>query len=338
MTKEEGELVGTKVTEGELVAKLPKEHLRSLFYLFSGKPDSRIRVFTDPVHITPQDILELNQCITRKLNTHHIDAKITSVKVGFVDADISEFGTWEEFKSHHWQEPECVEELVIKWDFMVDIENYKVPQRHTLLVRISTDIKPGKVIQMLASGNPDDFDQMDMLAAPAFCRVDFINAQMSKELINEVASWYKGRKEPVLIPGTYYWLKQKRQYIAEFIHQLFPLTATLIFAAGLFWVNTREYSGQIPVHVLGAYLLASLYLLSLTRRVGGILASKIYESLGQLEGSRVLFEFTSGDRKRISELSNANKKQGMKFLKTSAWALVLNIVAGVIATWLYTHS
>jgi len=106
--------------------------------------------------------------------------------VGYVGSEINEFGTWSEFESHHWQEPEKIEELVIKWDFLVNIQDLAVPQRHTLLFRVSTDIKPGKLLQLLSSGNSDDFDTEEMFASPAFCRVDFINAQLSKELINVV--------------------------------------------------------------------------------------------------------------------------------------------------------
>ncbi|WP_152412536.1 hypothetical protein [Xanthomonas phaseoli] len=49
---------------GDLVARVPKEHLKSLFYLFSGKPDSRIKTFNDAIHISKQDILELHICKT----------------------------------------------------------------------------------------------------------------------------------------------------------------------------------------------------------------------------------------------------------------------------------
>lgn len=323
---------------GELVAKLPKDHLRSLFYLFSGKPDSRIKVFSEPIHIDRGDIVELNDCITRKLKVHRIDAQITSVRVGYIGADLNEFGTWAEFTSHHWQEPECIEEIVIKWDFMVKLDSYKIPQRHTLMVRISTDVKPGKVIQMIASGNSDEFDQMDYLAAPAFCRVDFINAQISKELINEVSDWYKGRKSPHLIPDNYYWFKKRKQGIAELVHHSIPLSGTIFFIALIYWLNANKYGGHIPVHILGVTMMFGLYAIAPFSRMGHLLASRVFESLKKLEGSKVVFEFTSGDKKRIAELVQENRKKGKKFIKESAIAIMLNIVASIIYTWLFISS
>lgn len=36
-------------SHGGVVAKLPKEQLKSLFYLFAGKPDSRVKVYHKPL-------------------------------------------------------------------------------------------------------------------------------------------------------------------------------------------------------------------------------------------------------------------------------------------------
>ena len=98
----------------DLVARVPKEQLKSLFYLFSGKPDSRIKTFKDAIQITKPDVLELHDCISAKLATHHIDAVIATVKIGYEGSQLSEFGTWAEFAGHTFTEPEKVEEIVVK--------------------------------------------------------------------------------------------------------------------------------------------------------------------------------------------------------------------------------
>lgn len=321
-----------------LVAKLPKDQLRSLFYLFAGKPDSRIKVFENPLHLEVKDIIELNDCITRKLETHNIEGQITTVTVGYKGADIQEFGSWAEFTSHHWQEPERIEEIVVKWDFMVKLPRYEVPQRHTLLLRVSSDMKPGKFLQLMASGNSDDFDQFDMLTAPAFCRVDFINAQISKELVNEVSSWVQSRKEPALIPDTYYWFKKKRQQVAELIHHSIPLMFCLVWIAALLWLITNKYDGSIPTEYAAIWVFLGIYLFTPAGKLGHLCAKRVFSSLKSLDGSKVAFEFTSGDKKYNAELIDRNKKQGAKFIKESLWSLFLNIAAGLIATYLYLHS
>lgn len=296
-----------------VIAEIPREQLKSLFYLFSGKPDSRIKVFSDPIHIKREDILELNNCVLRKLGIHSIDATMSSVKIGYVGQNLNEFGTWAEFEHHHWQEPERVEEIVLKWDFLVKVQEFAMPQRHTLLVRISSDLKPGKVLQMLASGNSDEFEQLDTLSAPAFCRVDFINAQLSKELINVVDDWYKGRVSPTLIPETLYKFKSRRRLVAEIFDHWFMLSWVLILTSLSLWAAQKYYSLLVPIHIVGIALFIAVYSLRPIARIANIMATGIFNTLKELEGSKVLFEFTSGDKKRIAELTNENKQQGKKF-------------------------
>ncbi|WP_233078305.1 hypothetical protein [Rheinheimera soli] len=324
--------------QGGIVAKLPKEQLKSLFYLFAGKPDSRIKVYHKPLFLDVNDLVELNACITRKLQLHNIDAQITSLNIVYEGADIQEFGSWSEFVEHHWQTPDCIEEIVIKWDFMVCIQGFDLPQRHTLLVRVSSDMKPGKFMQMMASGNSDDFDQIDVMTAPAFCRVDFINAQISKELINEVSDWVNGRKEPALITDFYYWFKKRRQTIAELIHHAVIFMYATLWVSSFLWVNTNLYGGTMAMHVIAIWLFLGLYAFTPTGKIGHLMASKVYGALDNINGKKVVFNFTSGDKKRNAESIDINKQHGKNFLKQSGWSLVLNIFAGVIASYLYMNS
>lgn len=322
----------------DVVAAMPKDDLRSLFYLFTGKPDSRIKVFSDAICLCKDDVVELNTCISRKLATHHIDATVTTVKVSYEGSQMSEFGTWAEFTAHHWQEPDCIEEVVIKWDFLVNVESFKAPQRHTLMLRISRDIKPARIIQMMAAGNSDEFDHADMVSSPAFCRVDFINAQISKELINEVADWYKGRKSPRLIPEHWYWFKKRRQGLAEIFDQWFILSWALLVSALLFWGSKAFFAGAPSLTIVGIAVFLAVYSLRPVTRVATRLARRVFRTLADLEGSRVVFQFTSGDKKRIDRLERENQKQGRTFLWTSIWNIGLNVLAAIIYTAVFVSS
>jgi hypothetical protein len=332
----EDKIIPAADPKGQIVASMPRDQLRSMFYLFAGKPDSRIKVFDGALHLRPADMIELNACVVRKLKTHNIDASTSSIKVGYVGAEISEFGTWTEFENHHWQEPEKIEELVIKWDFLVNIQDYAAPQRHTLLFRVSSDIKPGKLLQLLSSGNSDDFDSEEMFSSPAFCRVDFINAQLSKELINVVHDWHKGRPSPKLIPSAYYWFKKRRQGLAEILDHWLVLSWALVVVSVMVYAAGRWYPAGVSTHVAAAACFFAIYSLGPARRVARGTAARVFNALRDIEGSRVVFDFTSGDRKRIAELQQENSKQGQRFLANAAWNILLNLVAGGIFAYLFT--
>lgn len=314
----------------EVIAAMPKDQLRSLFYLFAAKPDSRIKVFEEPIHLMLSDIVELNDCVSRKLKIHNIEANITSVTVAYRDADVNEFGTWAEFSQHHWQDFETVEEVVVKWDFLAKIESYAMPQRHTLLFRVSDGAKPGKVMQMLFSGNADDFENFDVIGAPSFCRVDFINAQLSKELINVVTDWHKGRRSPKLISDFLYKLKKNRQFIAEATDYVTTFSLTILLVSYYYWVSIKYFDSQLPVHIALCFIFMGMFVLRLIAKIANLFAKLLYKSLGELEGSRVVFEFTSGDKKQIAEQMQKNKKQGIKFAWNAFWNIALNLVASGI--------
>ena len=330
------EIVPTADPSGELVASIPRDQLRSMFYLFAGKPDSRIKVFESPIHLKPSDIIELNSCVVRKLRIHNIDASTTALKVGYVGSEISEFGTWAEFENHPWQEPDRIEEIVVKWDFLVNMQEYAVPQRHTLMFRVSADMKPGKFLQLLSSGNSDEFDSVDMLTSPAFCRVDFINAQLSKELINVVHDWHRGRVSPHLIPSTYYWLKKRRQALAEIFDNWLLLSWSLLICSGGMYAAYRWFDDVVPVHIAAIACFFAVYSLRPLGVISRKMASVVFNSLRDLEGCRVVFEFTSGDKKRIAELSQENAKQGRKVIVGAGWNIGLNILASILYAYFFS--
>lgn len=174
-----------------------------------------------------------------------------------------------------------------------------------------------------------------MFSSPAFCRVDFINAQLSKELINVVHDWHKGRSSPKLIPSAYYWFKKRRQVLAEILDHWLVLSWALVVASVMFYCSGRWYPTGVPTHVAAVACFLAIYSLGPARRVARGPAARVFNALRDIEGSRVVFDFTSGDRKRIAELQQENSKQGQRFLANSAWNILLNLVAGLIYAYLF---
>ncbi|MDV6342944.1 hypothetical protein R2103_14315 [Nitrosomonas sp. Is24] len=325
------QLIISRDTSTNLSATIDRESLKSIFYMLNGNPDSNVKIFPDPIHLKHEDIIDLNTRIVQKLKLHSIDITITTVKVGLSDRNFSEFSNWIEFQDHYWHESEEVEEIIIKWDFLVNIENYIMPQRHTLLVRISaSDPKPSKVLQIMSSGNSADFDDIDTLIAPAFCRVDFINAQLSKELINVVSEWYQTRKQPALIPEFPNWLKARRRKIALIFDHWLMFSGVLLFIAGILWFAQEYYELSMPIHIAVAVIFFSVYALRPINAISRAAATSLFDTLAEIEGKRVVFEFTAGDNKKIDKLKRDNQKQGNKFYWGAFFQVVTNIISSTI--------
>ena len=320
---------------GELVAHVPHQDLKSLFYLFTGKPDSRVKTFERAIELSQQDIVDLNTMIVAKLQIHDINASVTNVKIGYEGSQFSEFGTWDEFCSHTFLELERIEEIILKWDFLVNIKSYKVPQRHTLLFRVARELKPSQVLHMLGAGNHDEIDKIDMMSCPAFCRVDFINAQLSKELINVVNDWYLARIEPRLIQPQLYWIKKNRNWIALLLDQWTLFTWSLVVGAVAYYFAHKIYAGNPPILISFLALFFGIYSLRPASKASGLLVNRIYKAISEIEGSKVVFKLTAGDKKKIAEQRTENSKQGRKFVAASAWNIILNILATIICMYLF---
>ncbi|KZN58424.1 hypothetical protein N474_25585 [Pseudoalteromonas luteoviolacea CPMOR-2] len=321
-----------------LVAKVPREHFKSMFYLFSGKPDSRVKLFNEPVEIKLRNIIDLNRDVTRKLATHHIDMSVTKATVSYSVNEFAEFGTWVEFEQHEWDIPESIDEIVVEWEFYVDIPTFNEPQRHKLMVRISSEVKPSKFMQLLTSGSSDKFEEMDSLASPIMCRVDFVNTLISKELINVVTDWQKKLSEPEILNTFLSSMRIKRHEIAVAIHHITPFMFALFWVSLVLWVDSNIYNNSIPILAVSIWIFFGIYSLSPIRKISHFLASAVYSSLEKCKVNHVVFLLTSGDEKNMCDQKNHNKKSFSKFISRTIFAAILNVSCGILASYLFVNS
>ena len=92
------------------------------------------------------------------------------------------------------------------------------------------------------------------------------------------------------------------------------------------------------IEVTAIWLFLGLYGFTPISKIANVLASKVYGALDNINGKKVVFDFTSGDKKQNAEAIDLNKKHGKLFIRQTVWSLVLNVLAGIAATYLYLHS
>lgn len=313
--------------------KSSKEQLKSIFYLLAGKPDSTIKIFEGPFVVDVTSIIELNDLIQEKFKQYSITKNLPIVSISYSNNTIKEFGTWAEFTSHSWTSSDETEEVIIRWDFMVDLPSSQTPQRHMLTVRISTDIKPSKFFQLILSCNPDEIDSADIMTAPMFCRVDFINALLGKELVNIVDGWHKARPKPIDIHPFYKFLRKHRTAYARAIHcsfSFFIFALAIILLLNRFNIDNLVIAGK-EIRWLGTWFLSSFFLILFSRTFGGWLATSVFSALSQINERDIYFAMTNGDQNTIRSLHKRNSKYIRDFWLQSVWALILNLIASCLA-------
>ncbi len=320
-----------------IIAQLPKDTLKSLFYLFAGKPDSKYKVFKRRVIIDVNDIRDLNTKIVDKLKMYHTDATITSVSISFEKEQSIDFRTWAEFETYDWKKPYRTREVTIRWEFLIDVPNYKIPQKHTLTVKISHPPNPREFFQMLLSQDPDEDDSFNEKMGICLARVDFISHRLADELIDIVQEWNESLKSHSSNHNWFSRLVKNDNNIAHLVHLSLPgFVLIIIFKFILFlhnyWiVNSIDYKDVVADSL--KFVLISFISVYLMNRLGKIIASKCYKSLNEY-GTFAPFQLTRGDTNRNEDINRRNVKQIRNFVINIITALIINIVSAVIAFYI----
>jgi hypothetical protein len=322
-----------------VVAKLPKESLKSLLYMVAGKPDSSIKLFRDPILVTPNDIIELNELIQEKLNNHSVEATITTVNITYVDDEIEQYGVWAEFVEHRWSTHKVTESLTVKWDFLVTLPSYGLPQRHTVVLKIASELTPLHFMQAMFSNDPDEVEKLEVDVAPVVCRIDFINHILSDELMRIVEGWHKSRIKP-LQSTPYKYLDDNKSSIARIVHYSIPFFATLIVAGILHKYMLINYQGtaQITIGIMKEFMfwLLGSYLIIVfsNQTLGHWLGSRIYTAIDKY-GEHAIFDFTNGDKNKQREVEQNNRNSIKQFVSSLIGTIAIDIISSVAVYFLF---
>jgi hypothetical protein len=317
-----------------ITANIHRDDLKSFFHLLVGKPDSTLKALPGPYELSLESIETLDRQLTSKLKTHNLETDSTSVVIAFDDKTIKEFSSLNDFFAHNWTGGEKTDEITVKWDFLVSIPQFQVPQRHTLTFRAGHGPRPRDALAMMFSAQADD-DKIDLAMMPAYCRVDFVNPIIGKELINLVSDWSSGLKRPVVASKTLKRLRNSRERISKFITYSMPFTTTLLCLGGLrHLLSAYPPTASVTVEILerfGLWLGASAITVLAISIVAQKLSAVCEMRLRMLPLGAVSFSFTNGDTNAHLAQVAENNRHIRDFCFGSAWALFLNILATYFA-------
>jgi hypothetical protein len=319
--------------ERGLVARGDKDSLRSLFHLFVGKPDSTQKVLPRAVHVTPATLTDLNDRISEKLKTHHIEGMVASVVLIFEDRTTIEFGGWAEFAAFRWTTPKITKELRLRWHFLLAVQGYELPQQHALTVKLCSDAKPIELLQAMLSKHPAEDDGTHVNFAPTVVRVDFISHSIGQELISVVEQWNEGLPRPEARTGFFVDIDKHKEKIASLIDYSTPVLFAFASIGVLRKIYpTSDFGMPLTVGVgvgLMHWLICSLIAIYLSDKVSSLLAKSTYQAIDKY-GMYSMFRMTNGDENRRQKIAAANKKQIRKFFISTLFSLLMNVSAGIL--------
>lgn len=303
---------------------LSLETFKSMLYWLNAKPDTDIRVFHESKNIEIEKINSLNERIVEKLKTHDILSYMTTIEIILKDWNIKSYGTWEEFQSTNWNIPWITESINIKWDINVKLSHYELPQRHTLRVRLRSELKPKEYFELLTNSENDS----EAIQWKAFlvAKIDFINASLWSELLNVVENWYKILTYAELKPWVQKVIEKYKETIARFSEIFVIIIWLSIFYSVLNYFNLFNILGQTDT--LKSIFIA-IWLLIIAYKVSEIMSNyvwrKIYKKISKIEEQSIFFITTWDENEKIRR-EKKNKslilKMFIQVILLFIWALI----------------
>lgn len=326
------------VSEQELMVK----DFKSVFYQLTAKPDSMTRVFTKDTSIELDDIKSLNDRVVEKLQAHYNDAGfLISVHVKFSSGKAKEFSSWSAFEAHQWYEGESINKIVISWEFNAMLPQYRVPQKHTLTVKMSNSMRPEEMLNIIFTGNIQELEELDRNFFPIVARVDFIDRLLGDELLNIVSEWVKGLKEAVVEKSKIIlFLKKNKGKISTLLN-----FGTYIILATSSVVITNKYIRTLDITVVNSMtvdqmlcLINSIFVCAgvwiLSKRFIRAVTDRIFNLLNEY-GDNCLFNITKGDVNRQNKMRKREKNNRISIAINLIGTIALNILCSVIANKIF---
>lgn len=300
----------------------------AILSLLNGKADSSCRLFKKQIIVDQSCLESLNQEVINKLQLHNVSEITTSIDVVFSNRHLLTFKSWLDFCSHNFQtENDKIQSVILQWDFFIKIENYQLPQRHTLNVRIASAPKPSDVFKVLLSGGFDDEHDIDIQGSTMIARVDFINNTLAEELLNVVSKWNElcesAYNQKGLIRRKLYLHRTALANITEFF-SVFSVISILAIVFKIF--NVLKFVA-INISNLTYLALILIPLSNLLKVVGKFFGKKLYDKLSGIMDTHV-FNISRGDGKEIKRIEKMGKykKEIFLFFVNVIFSILLSII------------
>lgn len=304
------------------------EQLKHIFYMLHGETMTRSRPFKGAIQVSKECIIVLVRSIAEQLKLAQVRDVTTTVGVGFENDFVEK--PFKEFCDYAWTESDATKEVTIKINFLLLDYDTNNQLKHSVYIRIAKGIKPGNLLQLMASNDSEKLDDLENMMSPVFCRTDYVNDKLSKDIMRVVEDWHRGQKQPKLLSGGYEFLKKHKLFFARLVHYSFPVSS-LVFLCYLTFFLAGHVQQEVVLPALVSVVIASMVVFSVMLNIGGERANKVYSKLSDISGEEVIFDLTRGDEKAQSDIINKNvelfKSSRSIFIWTNAQAIGASLLA-----------
>ena len=305
--------------------KIDLDDFKALYYMLNAKPDTDIKLFPEPKRVSPHDLFELNNKVMEKLKNHDMITNLTKVTLDLSGNRIQEYESWAEFERAKWDIASHTESISISWEMNFILPNKKLPQPHTMKLKIGSPLNPTEMFHLVLS---QDVHEIKSNMSNFVCKIDYINAVLCNELFLLVAEWHKalpslqpeGRVEKIV--------KNHPKRIRESVKLLILSSGLLVLIAInhlILKLHAFDINSGTFLERGYQWLIASAFAVYLVFIVGKIFGDWIYNNIDRIKDVP-MFDLTKGDKNRSEEINQKNNKLMKEIsLKLAVSALIFLI-------------
>ena len=312
------------------------KNYKAAFYQLLAKPDSMARVYNRNIVIEPGDLHVLNEKINDKLKNYQEAGYLINVSLKYTNKKVLTFSNWQSFSEHKWYESEPLNNIVISWEFNAMLPQMQVPQRHTLMVKLSNRLRPEEMLNLVLTGKIEEVEEIDNSFFPVLAKVDFVDRVLGDELLNIVEDWVNGLNES-LIPksGAIMFLKRhkwKFATLSNFVTNIVFMVCSIILAGkyilSLNFENVAVITDDQLVQIIYS-IVACVIFWTLSNKVASFISDQLFEHL-KMYGESAIFNITRGDKIRQQKLLRGEKHKKLIVVINLIVTIVINIACGII--------
>lgn len=216
--------------------------------------------------------------------------------------------------------------LILKWMITHKLEPSDEPNELTLIVRIANPVNPLMFLQAALSKSVQDIDNLEFEGGSVSVSIDGAGQTTAEEIFAIVGRWIESRPQPQYITSLHHVISNHREKIAFANYWLLPILGACIFFLVL-WKHTPD---RLLTPVLFSAVIANYYVRAI--------ASKMNEKIRRwCRFSLMLnmFSLTGGDTNQQEKIAAKSKNSSIKLIIVTTCTFVLNVAAGIIASWVF---
>ncbi len=296
------------------------DDFKSIYYQLNAKPDTEIRLLRGKKNVSLADIRSINEQILEKLRNHEVITNEASINFILSNRSIKDYAAWAEFERENWDTVnESVQTLSINWDVTIKLPQYELPQRHSVKVRVGSELPPKDLFQILLTS--DNISELMEMQTPSICKIDFVNNTLAIELLNIVSNWHEGLQNLPDMNSVVKFLRKNGSSISEIIRYSSPIVLMLIFYRYSEYAFSEPMDPQnITIKELELLIIVLSAMFVIGTFIGFKLERFIDVRISQFK-EHPSFSITRGDRKAIEAFELSNKKLTNQILTRIFWVI-----------------